>query len=31
VAWQGGAARQVRGTVEVAETLGALLAAPARG
>jgi hypothetical protein len=30
VAWQGGAARQVRGTVEVAETLGGLLAASAR-
>jgi NAD(P)H dehydrogenase (quinone) len=30
IAWQGGAARQVRGTVEVADTLGALLAAPAR-
>jgi uncharacterized protein YbjT (DUF2867 family) len=30
IAWQGGAARQVRGTVEVGETLGALLAAPAR-
>jgi uncharacterized protein YbjT (DUF2867 family) len=31
VAWQGGAARAVRGTVDIAETLGALLAAsPAR-
>jgi uncharacterized protein YbjT (DUF2867 family) len=30
VAWQGGTARQVRGTVEIAETLGTLLAAPAR-
>lgn len=29
VAWQGGAARQVRGTVDIAETLGALLAASA--
>ena len=31
VAWQGGAARQVRGTVEIGDTLGALLAATARG
>jgi uncharacterized protein YbjT (DUF2867 family) len=31
IAWQGGAARQVRGTVEIGDTLGALLAAPARG
>ena len=28
--WQGGAARSVRGTVDIADTLGTLLAAPAR-
>lgn len=30
VTWQGGAARQVRGTVDIAETLGTLLAGSAR-
>jgi uncharacterized protein YbjT (DUF2867 family) len=29
IAWQGGAARQVRGTVDIAETLGTLLASSA--
>ena len=30
IRWQGGAARSVRGTVDIADTLGTLLAAPAR-